>query len=77
MNVWTVKFEEHWSYDKKNEWQNNGLSFNVVAGNGEEAVEKAKKMAKLGRVYKDDDGDDYSLEAVRILGLERGVSVHG
>jgi hypothetical protein len=71
MYIWTVEFEEHYSFDKKGEYTDNGMSFTVSAKNADEAIEKAEKLANVGEKFEPEDGEDYFLEDIRLIKLER------
>jgi hypothetical protein len=75
--LWTVEMEENWSYNKKGQYVDNGMEFNVTAVNSDRAIAKARRLAGVGKVFKDDDGDEYSLVDVRVIGLTKGQIVHG
>ena len=77
-NIWTVEFEENWSYDEKGEYHDDGMSFNVSAENSDEAIAKAKKLARVGRKFKDDEsGMVHTLKDVRLIGVSRGQMIDG
>jgi hypothetical protein len=77
MYVWTVKVEEHWSWmGSKNYYDDSGTEFSVAAKTADQAFEKARKLATAkSRGYEDDDGKMVYCTDVRLIGIERGVSL--
>lgn len=74
--LWTIELEEQWSYDLEDVWQSNGMKFNVIGKTLEEVEQKAQKLAKVGKVFKDKDGNKYTIDTVRTVYLARITKVH-
>lgn len=73
MNVWHIELEEHWSYHEEDEYQG-GDAYNVTANTPEEAQNKAIRLAGVGHTEMADD-KTFTLEAVRVIRLERGLKI--
>lgn len=77
MFVWEVELEETWSFHVKGDCLDEN-TYTVAAKSGEEAVEKAKKIALAGSW--EDDEDDNKVEKcvkVSLIGLERTSELDG
>ena len=73
--VWNIEFEEHWSYHGRDEFEADGLAFTVAASNSDEAISKATVLAEVGITFKSDDGEDITLEAIRVINVERAQTL--
>jgi len=75
MFVWTVEFEEHWSWSKKGEYEEGDI-YTIAARSSDEAIKKAEKLARVGAVRKDYETDEeYSLVSIRLVSIQRGTKL--
>lgn len=77
MYLWNIEFSEHYSFSEKGDYDENGLAYNIVANDAEEAVKKAKKLAIGNKFFDDADEKEYTRTDVQVVSIVRKEQIDG